>query len=51
MAYSFNNPQKIFNSIKKVKSFDDYEEIVASVFRNYDWVGSDVELYNMHLQR
>jgi len=49
MAYSFNNPQKVFNSIKKTKSFDDYEEIVASVFRNYDWVGSDVGLYKSFL--
>jgi len=49
MAYSFNNPQKVFNTIKKAKSFDEYEEIVAAVFRNYDWVGSDAGLYKLHL--
>ena len=50
MAYSFNNPQKVFSKIKKTKSFDDYEEAVASVFRNYDWVGSDADLYRKHLK-
>jgi tRNA-dihydrouridine synthase len=49
MAYSFSNPQKVFNAIKKAKSFDDYEEIVAAIFRNYDWVGSDAGLYKKHL--
>ncbi len=49
MAYSFNNPQKVFNSIKKAKSFDDYEEIVADVFRNYNWVGADAGLYKEYL--
>ncbi len=51
MAYSFNNSQKVFNTIKKAKSFDEYEEIVAAIFRNYDWVGSDAGLYKLHLMR
>jgi len=49
MAYSFNNPQKVFSEVKKTKSFDDYEEAVARIFRNYDWVGSDADLYRKHL--
>ena len=49
MAYSFNNPQKVFSEVKKAKSFDDYEEAVARIFRNYDWVGSDADLYRMNL--
>jgi len=51
MAYSFDNPKKVFNRIKKTKSFDEYEEAVADVFRNYNWVGSDAELYKKHLNR
>ena len=51
MAYSFNNPQKVFNTIKKAKSFDDYEEIVAAIFKNYEWVGSDAGLYKKYLMR
>lgn len=50
MAFSFNNPQKVFNSIKKTRSFDEYEEAVATVFHNFDWVGSDGGLFKMHLQ-
>lgn len=45
MSYSFNNPQKIFNRIKKTTSFDDYEQVVADVFRQFEWLGSDAEFY------
>lgn len=48
MSYSFNNPQKVFNSIKKTRSFDEYEEVVAYVFKNYRWVGSDAELFHFN---
>jgi len=41
LSQSFDNPQKIFNRIKKTKSFDDYEEAVAETFRKYNWLGSD----------
>lgn len=46
MAYSFDNPQKIFNRIKKTTSFEDYEQVVADVFRDFNWLGSDAELFN-----
>ncbi len=49
MAYSFSNPQKVFNLIKKAKSFDDYEDAVAHVFKNYDWVGSEANMYRKKL--
>ena len=40
MSQSFTEPQKIFNTIKKTKSFDDYEDAVASAFKEYKWLGS-----------
>lgn len=41
MSLSFDNPQKVFNNIKRTKSFDEYEEAVAATFRNFQWLGSD----------
>ncbi len=37
LSCSFSSPQKVFNSLKKTRTFDEYEEAVAAVFRNYDW--------------
>ncbi len=51
MAYSFNNPHKIFNRIKKTRSFNDYEEAVARIFQDNDWIGSDARLFRMHHQK
>lgn len=51
MSYSFSNSQKIFNSIKKTRSFDEYEEVVANVFQQYEWVGSEAGLFKQHLNR
>ncbi len=45
MSYSFDNPQKIFNKIKKTTSFDEYEEVVARTFEDYNWVGSEGGLF------
>lgn len=45
MSYSYSNPQKVFNKIKKTTSFDDYEEVVARVTREYEWLGSEAGLY------
>jgi len=45
ISYSFSNPQKIFNRIKKTTSFDDYEQVVADVFHQFEWLVSDAELY------
>ena len=49
LAYSFNEPNKVFSKIKKASSFDDYEEAAASIFKEFDWVGSEKELYKQKL--
>jgi tRNA-dihydrouridine synthase len=38
LSYSFSDPQKVFGYIKKSKTFDEYEDAVAKVFSDYDWV-------------
>lgn len=38
LSKSFNNPQKVFNRIKKTKSFDDYENAVYESFDKYEWL-------------
>ena len=42
LAESFDNPHKVFKKLKKVKRFDEYEDAVGFVFREYEWVGSEV---------
>jgi tRNA-dihydrouridine synthase B len=46
LAESFNDPHKVFKRLKKVNSFDEYEEAVATVFREYEWVGSEGRIKN-----
>lgn len=41
LALSFNDPHKVFRYVKKVKTFDEYEENVSLVFREFEWVGSE----------
>lgn len=38
LSYSFENQQKVFNSIKKTKSPEEYEIAVAYVFKKYKWI-------------
>lgn len=45
MSLAFDNPQKVFNAIKKSKSFDEYEEAVKHAFENYNWVGAQEMKY------
>jgi tRNA-dihydrouridine synthase len=40
LAESFDDPHKVFKKVKKVKSFDDYENAVSYIFENYKWIGS-----------
>lgn len=40
LAESFDDPHKVFKQVKKVGSFAEYENAVATVFRNYRWLGS-----------
>ncbi|NOX86236.1 MAG: tRNA-dihydrouridine synthase family protein [Chlorobi bacterium] len=41
MAFSFDDPHKVFKLIKRTNSFDEYEEAVSGVFRDFQWLGSD----------
>ena len=45
LCFSFDDPHKVFNRLKKTKAFDDYENAVNSVFEHHDWVGSDAGLF------
>jgi tRNA-dihydrouridine synthase len=40
LKYSFGEPNKVFNRIKKCKSFDEYEQAVSDVFNLNVWVGA-----------
>ncbi len=40
LSCSFHDPHKVFKRIKKVRNFDEYEEAVSMVFKEFDWVGS-----------
>lgn len=46
LSYSFDQPVKVFNRIKKCKSFDTYEQAVSDVFKNHVWLGSDAKQYS-----
>jgi tRNA-dihydrouridine synthase B len=41
LSESFNDPHKVFNKLKKVNSFDEYEEAVSFIFNEFEWVGSE----------
>ncbi len=41
LSLSFDDPHKVFNRLKKVKTFDEYEDAVALVFREFEWKGSE----------
>lgn len=40
LALSFSDSHKVFRCLKKVKSFDEYEDAVRLVFTEYEWIGS-----------
>jgi len=39
LSQSFHDPHKVFKKIKKVNSFDEYEDSVSRVFEDFEWVG------------
>ncbi len=41
MAFGFNNPKKVFNTVKKTKTFDEYEEAVNAIFDRFEWLGAN----------
>lgn len=45
LALSFSDPHKVFRCLKKVKSFDEYEDAVRLVFDEYEWIGSAGRLF------
>ena len=51
LSFSFSNPHKVFNNIKKVKSFDDYEDAVNLIFDNFDWIGQQSDLFKKEKNR
>jgi tRNA-dihydrouridine synthase B len=44
LADSFDDPHKVFKHLKKVNNFEEYEDAVDIVFREYEWVGSEGRL-------
>ena len=44
LAESFDDPHKVFRKLKKVNSFDEYEDAVAFVFGEFEWEGSEKKL-------
>ena len=41
LSASFDDPHKVFKKVKKVNTFDEYEEAVLLVFGEHEWLGSD----------
>jgi tRNA-dihydrouridine synthase len=41
LAGSFNDPHKVFKRLKKINSFDEYEDAVAAVFGEFEWLASE----------
>jgi tRNA-dihydrouridine synthase len=45
LCYSFYQPDKAFNRIKKCKSFDTYEQAVSDIFKHHSWLGSEAKQF------
>jgi tRNA-dihydrouridine synthase len=43
LCESFDDPHQVFKNLKKVKNFDEYENAVAFVFKEFNWVGSGIQ--------
>jgi len=41
LSGSFNDPHRVFRHIKKVQNFEDYENAVAFIFNEFEWMGSE----------
>jgi tRNA-dihydrouridine synthase len=46
LCFSFDDPHKVFNRLKKTKTFDEYEDAVNAVFEKHEWLGSDAGLFH-----
>jgi tRNA-dihydrouridine synthase len=49
IAYSFSESQSVFNAVKKVKTFYDYESAVSLIFHDFEWVGANEDLFRKRL--
>ncbi|MCF6171391.1 MAG: tRNA-dihydrouridine synthase family protein [Bacteroidales bacterium] len=45
LCFSFDEPHRVFNLLKKTKSFDEYENAVNSIFEKHEWLGSVAGLF------
>jgi tRNA-dihydrouridine synthase len=45
LSFSFDDPHKVFNRLKKTKTFDEYEDAVNAVFARHDWLGAEAGLF------
>lgn len=48
-AFGFNEPKKVFDTVKKSKTFDEYEDAVNIIFKNYSWLGAEARQFNSSL--
>lgn len=46
LAYSFDKPGKVFGLVKKVKSFEEYEDALNSIFEKYNWLGAQSKQFD-----
>jgi len=45
LSCSFDNPHKVFSLVKKVKTFDNYEDAVNRIFDKFSWMGQEADLF------
>jgi hypothetical protein len=51
MAFSFSQPHQAFTRLKISKNFDEYEEVVAAIFKKHEWLGSEGRLFEEHISK
>ena len=47
LSHSFSNPHKVFKTLKKTRSFDEYEDAVKLILDKFEWVGSEAGLFRI----
>ena len=48
-AFGFNKPKKVFDIVKKSKTFDEYEDAINIIFEDYEWLGAKANQFNSSL--
>ena len=41
LAFGFDHPREVFNTVKKTTTFDQYEDAVHEIFDRYVWLGAE----------